>query len=90
MSSLVIKTKRAQRLIREYLDIADELDGDYQGFNAYDQCMYDAEGYSDQIYEAFIGKDEKYMDELLNDLNTQVKAMRQILQGFRELNFIFG
>ena len=90
MSSLVIKSKRAQRLIREYIDMADELDGDYQGFGAYDACMYDAEGYSDTMYEAFITKDEEYMNEILNDLTSQVKAMRQILQGFRELKFIYG
>ena len=90
MSSLVIKSKRAQRLIREYIDMADELDGDYHGFGAYDECMYDAEGYSETMYEAFIAKDEEYMNEILNDLMGQVKAMRQILQGFRELKFIYG
>lgn len=90
MSSLLIKSKRGQRLVREYIDMADELEGDYHGFGAYDACMYDAEGYADEMYEAFIAKDVEYMNEILNNLTSQVKAMRQILQGFRELEFKYG
>lgn len=90
MKTLEDKLERGQRLVKEYISIAGELDFKCFWFEGHDACMYDAEGYADVMYEALEDEDEEYMNEILNNLTSQVKAMRLLLQGFEQLKFIYG
>lgn len=71
--------KEYKKLISEYQSIMDDL-LDYTA-NFYDNMLYDIEGYI-AMYN-----DEDYDD--IESLRNQVKAFRLILNGMKNVNYVF-
>lgn len=71
--------KEYKKLISEYQSIMDDL-LDYTA-NFYDNMLYDIEGYI-AMYN-----DEDYGD--IESLRNQVKAFRLILNGMKNVNYVF-
>lgn len=71
--------KEYKKLIDEYRSIKDDL-LDYTS-NFYDNMLYDIEGYIAMYSE------EDYDD--IESLRNQVKAFRLILNGMKNMNYVF-
>ena len=69
---------KANKLLDRYFELKDDLLEFTDEFH--DSMFYDIEGYSCEGLEAYD----------IEDLETQVKAFEMILEGYKNINYIFG
>ena len=77
-----------KKLINEYDSLKDEL-MEYDS-RFHDNIFWDMTGYCEDYEEFHFNDDQEDLQGLLKDLEKQVKACRQLLQGFQNLNYIYS